>query len=134
MRYIYTAVLSRNTDDPTDPTIYARIPDLDGCITTGKDLSDAIDQITDAASVWLCSAEDHGDPVVPSTDQDAISIPSGAFKTLIKVDTNAYRALTDTRSVRKNVSLPAWMAIQAGRKGINLSQVLQEALLERLDA
>ncbi len=134
MKYIYTALFTHNPDDPSDTTIYARVPDLDGCITTGKNLSDAIDQITDAASVWLVSAEDHGDPVAPSTPQEEIDAPEDSVMTLIQVDTNAYRAATDSRAVRKNVSIPAWMAFQADRRGINVSQVLQEALYARLDA
>lgn len=47
---------------------------------------------------------------------------------MIRVDTIAYRALTDTRAVRKNVSLPAWMVNLADRQGINCSQLLQDAL------
>ncbi len=134
MKYIYTALFTRNPDDPSDTTIYARVPDLDGCITTGKNLSDAIDQITDAASVWLVCAEDHGDPVVQSTPQKDIHAPEGSAMTLIQVDTNAYRAATDSKAVRKNVSIPSWMATLADRKGINVSQVLQEALYARLEA
>ena len=38
----------------------------------------------------------------------------------------------DTRSVRKNVSLPAWMSIMADKRHINCSQVLQDGLLQRL--
>ena len=47
MKYTYTAVFTP-TEDGTE--FYARVPDLPGCITTGDDLDDAIDQITDAAS------------------------------------------------------------------------------------
>ncbi|MGO5338151.1 type II toxin-antitoxin system HicB family antitoxin, partial [Bilifractor sp. LCP19S3_H10] len=56
MKYIYTAVFM-SSDDGTK--FFARVPDLPGCITTGNSLSDAIDQITDAASGWLVVAEDN---------------------------------------------------------------------------
>lgn len=59
MKYIYTAVFTPNEDGTK---IHARIPDLPGCVTTGHDLQDAIDQITDAASGWLVVAEDEGCP------------------------------------------------------------------------
>jgi post-segregation antitoxin (ccd killing protein) len=36
------------------------------------------------------------------------------------------------RAVRKNVSLPAWLSEEADRENINVSRVLQEALLEKL--
>jgi post-segregation antitoxin (ccd killing protein) len=58
--------------------------------------------------------------------------PDSVF-TVVQVDTIAYRALTDTRAVRKNVSLPAWMADLADKRGINCSQVLQEGLRARLN-
>ena len=35
----------------------------------------------------------------------------------------------DTKAVRKNVSLPAWMVNLADKRGINCSKVLQDALL-----
>lgn len=40
---VYTAIFTEKGGK-----VYARVPDLNGCITTGKDLSDAIEQMTDA--------------------------------------------------------------------------------------
>ncbi|MCD8365939.1 MAG: type II toxin-antitoxin system HicB family antitoxin [Clostridiales bacterium] len=127
MRTIYTATFTQK-----DNTFYARIPDLPGCITTGEDLPDAIEQITDAANLWLVTAEDHGDPIPEPTPQSELDYPNDAILTMIQVDTIAYRAAIDTRAVRKNVSLPAWMANLADQRGINCSQVLQEGLLQKL--
>lgn len=129
MRYVYTATFKVDGSK-----VYARIPDLPGCITTGKDLEDAIAQITDAASGWLCVSEDEGLPVSAPTPQSSIAHDPEDILSLIQVDTIAYRAATDTRAVRKNVSLPAWMANLADRKGINCSQVLQEGLLAKFGA
>lgn len=129
MKYIYTAILTPSEDGKN---VFARVPDLSSCITSGKDLPDAIDMITDAASLWLVAAEDHNDQIPQPTPQTEIDVPDNAVKTLILVDTLAYRAETDTRAVRKNVSLPAWMANLADKRGINCSQVLQEGLLRKL--
>ncbi len=127
MKYLYTATFITEDD-----TVYARVPDLPGCVTTGDSLADAIDQITDAASVWLVVAEDKGLEIPAATSQTNMDIPAGAACSLISVDTIAYRAATDTRAVRKNVSLPAWMATMADKRGINCSRVLQEALRQKL--
>ena len=113
---------------------YARVPDLPGCITTGSSLDDAISQISDAAGVWLTFAEDEGLPIAPPTPQAQLPHEPGAVFSLIRIDTIAYRAATDTRAVRKNVSLPAWMAALADKRGINCSQLLQESLLAKLNA
>lgn len=129
MKYIYSAIFSE-----TDNKVYARVPDLPGCITTGKDLLDAIEQITDAASGWLVVAEDEGLPIPTATAQAELEHDVGCSISMIQVDTIAYRAATDTRAVRKNVSLPAWMATLAEKRGINCSQVLQEGLAAKLSA
>lgn len=123
MKYIYTAVFTFE-----DGTVYARIPDLPGCITTGRDLSDAIMQITDAANGWLATAEDEGLEINQPTPQNNVERPEGAAVSFIEIDTIAYREKTETRSVRKNVSMPAWMAKMADRLDINCSKVLQDAL------
>lgn len=129
MTYLYTAVLTPSEDGRK---YYARVPDVPGCVTTGASLSDAIAQITDALSGCLVVAEDEGLPIAPPTDQAALSTAPGEVLTLVGVDTVAYRARTDERSVRKNVSLPAWMANLADRRGINCSKVLQDALRAQL--
>lgn len=131
MNYLYSAVIS-----PIEgSTSYcARIPDLPGCVTTGKDIQEAIDMITDAASLWLVTAEDKDMPISAPSPQNALDLGHDDICTLIRIDTLAYRALTDTRAVRKNVSLPAWLANLADKKGINCSQVLQDALRARLSS
>lgn len=126
MVYIYTATIHEENG-----TFYAAVPDLPGCITTGSSLSDAIDQITDALAGCLCVMEDEAAPISPPSDQTAIVHDAADICTLIRVDTIAYRAQTDTRAVRKNVSLPAWMAARAEKLGINCSKVLQDALWQQ---
>lgn len=130
MKYIYTALFTPIEDGSG---YYAKVPDLPGCITTGKNLSDAIDQITDAMSAWLVVAEDEGEPIVPPSPQEKLSVGAGTICSLIAADTIEYRAQTDTRAVRKNVSLPSWMVRLADKRGINCSQVLQDSLRTLLD-
>ena len=131
MKYLYTAVISPIEDSDAWA---ARVPDLPGCVTTGKDIPEAIDMITDAASLWLVVAEDKGMPIAPPTPQRDLECGDGSVFSLVQIDTIAYRAMTDTRSVRKNVSLPAWMANLADKRGINCSQVLQDGLRARLES
>lgn len=123
MVYIYSATIHEE-----DGSFYAAVPDIPGCITTGSSLSDAIDQITDALAGCLCVMEDMDDPIPAPSEQSAIAHDASDTCTLVRVDTIAYRALTDTRAVRKNVSIPAWMAAKADKMGINCSKVLQDAL------
>lgn len=130
MKYLYSAVFTPSEDEGK---VFARVPDLPGCITTGSSLQDAILQITDAASGWLVVAEDNLMSIPPATPQADIERTPSDILSVICVDTLLYRARTDTRSVRKNVSLPAWLARLADARGVNCSQVLQEALISRFD-
>ncbi len=131
MKYIYTATFVPNEDGSK---YYCRVPDLPGCITTGSSIDDAIEMITDAASGWLVVAEDEGNEIPSATPQHQLDIPENAICSIIRIDTLAYRAATDTKSVRKNVSLPAWMATLAEKRGVNCSQVLQEGLVRIFDS
>ena len=130
MKYIYTATFVPNEDGTK---YYCRVPDLPGCITTGSSIDDAIEMITDAASGWLVVAEDEGNEIPAATPQHKLDIPDNSTCSFIRIDTFAYRAATDTRAVRKNVSLPAWMATLAEKRGVNCSQVLQDGLMQLLN-
>lgn len=127
MKYIYTATFTPNENGTK---YYCRVPDLPGCITTADTLDHAIELITDAAGGWLVVAEDEGNPIPPATPQHNLDIPARTVCSIIRIDTISYRAATDTHAVRKNVSLPAWMANLAEKRGINCSQILQEGLLK----
>ncbi|MCM1439153.1 MAG: type II toxin-antitoxin system HicB family antitoxin [Roseburia sp.] len=127
MRYTFTAVVT-----PGANKCYARVPDVAGCVTTGKGVEDAIAQITDALSGCLVVWEDQGVPIPEPTAQQEIEHEPEDLLTLVSVDTIAYRAQTDTRATRKNVSIPVWMANMADKRGINCSKVLQDALARQL--
>lgn len=51
---------------------------------------------------------------------------------LIDMDSTEYRRKIDTRTVRRNVALPSWLNYEAEKAGINVSRVLQEALMNVL--
>ncbi len=87
----------------TDNNSSERVPDLPGCISSGKDLPDAISQITDAASNWLCVAEDEELTISDPTPQAMIIRDSEDVISLIQIDTTAYRAATENRIVRRNI-------------------------------
>ncbi|MDD4564722.1 MAG: hypothetical protein PHE79_04520 [Eubacteriales bacterium] len=52
--------------------------------------------------------------------------------TLIKCDTMDYRRFYDRHSVKKTLSIPSWLNVEAEKAGINFSATLQKALKEKL--
>ena len=55
-----------------------------------------------------------------------------AFVNLVSVDIDIYAEVLFEKSVRKSLTIPYWMNLIATQKGINFSQTLQEALLEKI--
>ena len=52
---------------------------------------------------------------------------------MVDIDFTVYRRRLDTKAVRRNVTLPKWLNQEAERAGINVSKVLQEALMSVLN-
>ena len=120
MLYTYTAIITES-----EGTFYAKVPDISGCITTAGSLSDAL-------NLSLVVLEDEDIEPPHPTPQPEIVHGDNDILTVIQADTIQYRSATDTKAVRKNVSLPAWLANLADKRGINCSKVLQDALLSVL--
>lgn len=128
MTYRYTCILV-----PISEGYQATVPDLPGVLTFGATVDEAIDMAQDALSMALLTMEDEGLAMPkPSPVENHVAQSQGVI-VLLTVDTLRYRMQTDTKAVRKNVSMPAWMSSLADRHGINCSQVLQEALRARFE-
>ena len=107
-----------------------KVPDLPGCRTCGDDLADAIFMAEDAVSMWLWYTEDHHEPIPAPTQPPVVTAPE--FVNYVYGDTDEYRRKNDSRAVKKTLSIPSWLNARAEQAGVNFSQVLQEALKERL--
>ena len=128
MKYFFTAVLAPRDDGSYE----CRVPDIPHCVTSGQDLGDALHMIEDCANLMLTVYEDKELSIPePSSPSDYPHAP-GEITTLLALDTDAYRKIISNISVRKSVSIPAWMDEMAQRKGISLSNTLQTALRAQL--
>mgnify|MGYP003538176384 FL=1 len=124
MKYVYPAIFELENGK-----YYVSVPDLSGCNTVGDSLQDAIEMARDAIEMWLCIAEDRKEAIPTPTEN--LKCEKG-FVSFIDADTIQYRKMTDNRSVKKTLTIPAWLNTQAELAGVNFSQILQEALTERL--
>lgn len=126
-KYAYPAVFHPNKDDGS---ITVTVPSLPGCITEGKDLADAIYMAGDAVSMWLWCAEDQHEDIPTPMPPPAVEAPE--FVNYVYADTEEYRRRHDSRAVKKTLSIPSWLNDRAIQAGVNFSQILQDALKERL--
>lgn len=104
------------------------VPDLPGCVTEGDSLADAIYMAQDAACGWVLGELEEGRKAPAQSSIDDIVIEEGDFVSYILLDMESYADKYGKKAVRKNCTLPAWINTMAEERGINFSQVLQEAL------
>lgn len=123
----------------TDTVILVEVPDLE-ILTEGKNMSDAIEMARDAIELKCVSMEDDGIEIPLPSEMDALDINRGTFAeegttvmSFVDIDSGEYRRKIDTKTVRRNVTIPGWLNYEAEHAGINVSRVLQEALMKVLN-
>lgn len=117
------------------------VPDMD-IYTEGKTMADAIEMARDAIGLKGVDYEDDTRAIPsPSSRENALTIAkantdifdySMGILTLVDVNFTEYRRRMDNKAVRRNVTLPNWLNMEAEKAQINVSRVLQEALINVL--
>lgn len=140
MKRVYPTFIV-DTKDKSEHMFLVCVPDMD-IFTEGGSLADAIEMARDAIGLAGISMEDNKDEIpMPSSrdmayekvkkDTEIVDFSKGIL-TYVDVDFSEYRKKVDTKTVRRNVALPSWLNYEADKAGINVSRVLQEALLSTL--
>ena len=75
--------------------------------------------------------EDNNNKIPLSSDINDIEKSKGMLSYVL-ADTNQRRKTFDNKAVKKILSIPSWLNTKALKAGLNFSQVLQEALIEKL--
>ena len=128
-----------------DTNILIEVPDL-GIFSEANEegkakgiLADAILMARDAIGLACISAEDAGKKLIGASKLADIDVTKGTFYgeglsyvSYVDVDLIVYRNRVDNKMVRRNVTLPNWLNQEAEKACINVSKVLQEALMLRL--
>lgn len=124
---IYPAVLYPFSDGSGGYVV--EFPDLPGCVTEGRNLEEAILMGTDAASGWILDELEEGNRVPAASAYNEVPVREGGMVSLFTLDIEAYAEKYGEKSVRKNLTIPAWLNTFAEKNNINFSQILQDALL-----
>lgn len=127
MKYVYPAVFTKE-----QKSIAVSFPDIPNCITCGDDLQDAISMAEDALALMLFNYEDEGRPIPEPTEIGWINVKKDQFTSYIACDTLEYHRRNSRKAIKKTLSIPEWLNEEALAQNINFSQVLQEALKNKL--
>lgn len=107
-------------------------PDLPGCISCAESEYEAVIMARDALGAWLAACESLGkEPPKPSA---IIDIQLGENQSICLIDAwiPIFREENRTGSVKKNLTVPAWLNALAEKEGLNFSQILQAGLKSTL--
>lgn len=127
MKNTYPIIL---TPDEVGYVVY--IPDFD-INTEGDDLTEAIEMARDAIGLMGIDYEDDKKALPVPSDIANVKHNPNETVTLVDVDFTEYRRKNDNRTVRRNVTLPAYLDYAASQSGINVSALLQAALKQKLN-
>lgn len=119
---------------PDDGGYAVVVPDLPGCVTQGSSLEEALEMAIDAASGWILDELESGEkPPKASAPQNVKpdEYPNG-FIGMLLLDIDSYAEKYGKKAVRKNCTIPAWLNTAAELQNVNFSQVLQDALVDKL--
>lgn len=104
-------------------------PDLDGCFSQGDTYEAAYANAVDALSLHLYGMEEDGEeipsPSVPLPSADALNVMVTAWMP-------PFRDAMRNQSVKKTLTIPAWLNVEAERRNVNFSKLLQAALKDYL--
>jgi len=128
MNLVYPAIFYADDESSAYAVV---VPDLPGCVSGGNSLSEAIAMGEDAASGWVLGELEDG-KTAPSASRIEDIHPDPemgeGFVSLLSLDMDAYAAKYGSKSIRKNLTIPAWLNTFAEQKKLNVSKVLQDAL------
>lgn len=118
-------------------------PDLNHLATCGHTLDEALVMAVDCLAGYLYWLQEDGEPAPAASPIDKVDItefieesdapPEEAFVNIVTVDVAEYAKSHFQKSVKKTLTIPAWLNKAAVEQNINFSKVLQEALKERLN-
>ncbi len=113
---------------------WVSFPDIPECLTEGDDMSKAYEMAVAALGLSLDYMFEHRESIPEPSNPDQIELESGEFLVIVEFDWLAYHKKKSSRAVKKTLSIPEWLNEAALSMGLNFSQVLQEALLQKIQS
>lgn len=111
---------------------WVTFPDIPECITEGDDMEEAYQMAVDALGLALTERMKEGKklPEVSKVED----IKEDGKIVIVQFDLYEYNKKHNSKAVKKTLSIPAWLNEEAIALNINFSQVLQDALMEKVNS
>ncbi len=113
-----------------DNQYWVEFIDLKGCFSDGDTLSEAMENAKEAMGLFLEDLEEYPES---TTDIKSIKLKENQVVSFVTINLNEHKKKYENKSVKKTLSIPAWLNTIAERENINFSQLLQKTLIETLN-
>ena len=107
-------------------------PDFPECFTEGDDMKQAYEMTVEALGLALVNRKEEKEEIPDPSDLDKIQNEDGTI-VIVEFDMLEYQRKHNSKAVKKALSIPEWLNEEAVSMGVNFSQVLQEALMSKLN-
>lgn len=125
MLFVYPAIFHKDERE-----YWVEFPDLEGCYSFGGSVNEAMESAQEALFGYIVTMLEQNRKLAAASDIQKLQAEDG-FLSLVSCDINQYK---DTKAVKKTLTIPSWLNERAMAMGINFSQVLQEALLTKIQS
>lgn len=126
--YIFPAIF-----DYADDGISIEFPDLPGCLSCADTDEEALYMAKDVLRGFLMTMEEDNEEVPKATPLNEVKLEKNQRAVLIEVCLALLREARNNKAIKKTLTIPYWLNVEAEKAGINFSQVLQTALKEKLN-
>ena len=118
-----------------DGKYWVEFPDLEGCLTNGDTVEESYKNAKEALGFYLDKEGDVYERIInkPSEVKDIVNANPGVLVMLVEYDSLEYAKKYKTKAVKKTLSIPEWLNDLAVKQNINFSNILQEALIKKLE-
>lgn len=107
-------------------------PDIPECLTEGDDMQQAYEMAVEALGLALVNRKEEKEEIPVPSEIDRIQEEDGTL-VIVEFDIQEYLRKHNSKAVKKTLSIPEWLNEEATAMGVNFSQVLQEALMNKLN-
>lgn len=135
--YSFTAILEQY---PGETVWSVSFPDLPGCHSQGETIQEAMQNAQGALGSILYSYETDSMPIPNTTAAEQIILDNELYEDIskkvmvqINVHMPLHRSAIRNKAIKKTLTIPQWLNEAAIKADINFSQVLQDALKEKLN-
>jgi len=127
--YLYYAIFEEENG-----AYNVRFPDLLGAFTFGENMHEALYMAKDLLGGYLSILEDDNETIPTASNPSAIELQKGELLIPIEVDVQLFREKEEMKLIKKTINIPNYLNRLGKEKGLNFSQVMTEALHQKLEA